>query len=200
MRVWALLSLVVYDDVWHDLCKVSNSDLLDRCKSAMARSRLGCQLFRLHVFWTWGGEARLDAVVSLDKVFYNALGKVFAVLFQLWLMFGPCLSTLSRACRRVRAICTDFGTERLIARSPNVLAKFGRLLGVKWDTADAHGPFLFPRCLQIPGWRHIVDNLIRHGLCACRWFAGFIKPLKLLVAFLRNYGNKVVWVRHPVRR
>jgi hypothetical protein len=54
---------------------------------------------------------RLLPVLSLDRVQLDALGKVMALLWQVFLVCGPSYKVLKTFLRRVRAVATDKGTE-----------------------------------------------------------------------------------------
>ena len=57
--------------------------------------------------------------------------------------------------------------------------------------ASANETFLFPRALQILGWKHCIDLLIRRGLWSFEWFPLFIARLNAVVKFFREYCDVV---------
>ena len=97
---------------------------------------------------------RLLPVVSLERCQLDLVGKAVSLLWQLWLVFGPSFANLKFVVDRVRAVCTDFGTESGIANMPDMLREFFWLLDPEFDRAP-HDDFTFGRALQLPGWRHL---------------------------------------------
>jgi len=62
--------------------------------------------------------------VSLARHQLTALDKAFALLWQLWLMYGPTYAKLARVLQRVRSVTTDQGAETLIADTVSILPDF----------------------------------------------------------------------------
>lgn len=118
----------------------------------------------------------------------DALSKTVALLWQIWLMVGPSFSRVRQFCDRVRSITTDMGVERLIAGQPDCLVEFYEC----WLKArlpadiDRGRKFLFPRAIEVGGWKHLFDNLIVRGLSSLDWFPGWLDKCKALVSFLRT--------------
>ena len=108
-------------------------------------------------------------------------GKLFGLLWQIFLLVGPCFDRLRLFCDRVRGICTDMGTERLIANSRDVLPKFCRLIGIVVPIHAQLREKLFPRSLAIGGWRHIWDTVLKRGCTSLDWFPEWLENFKALI-------------------
>jgi hypothetical protein len=89
---------------------------------------------------------KLLLVVSLSKTQLNEIGKCLALLWQVFLVMGPHTFWSRHFCKRVRAITTDMGVERLVVDMPDCVSEFMQL----------HDPdgYLFPRALQMPVLKH----------------------------------------------
>ena len=122
--------------------------------------------------------------LSLCKGRTSAVHKCLGLLWQCMLVIGP--ERLQEYCRSVRAIVTDMGTERLIARMPiAVLQGLFRCVGCRTFVATDL-PFVFPSALLVPGWKHLWDLLTRKGLWQMPWMPLFIKRIKAITKFLRD--------------
>ena len=125
---------------------------------------------------------RLLPVVALDKGLFDGIGKTLALLWQLWLCCGPGWVAMKRACRRVRAIVSDMGTERKVVNQPDLMAEFFWL--IQYPVTERElllepvGDFLFPGAAQVPGWRHSVDLLLQRSLSSLVWFPAWLDKLK----------------------
>ena len=154
----------------------------------------GLELFAasmdLHIFGM-GIIRKLLPCVSLPRWMASALSKCIAFLWQVFLMVGPSYSDVRNYCNRVRSITTDMGAERLMSGHGDVLIEFYECwLGIKLHpSVHAAAPgHLFPRSIQIHGWKHLWDNLIQRGLTSLPWFPKWLDRLKALVAFLRSHS------------
>lgn len=76
---------------------------------------------------------KLLPMVSLSKEFMDASGKTLALLWQLFLMFGPDFATMRQVCSRVRSITTDCGVERHIVDMPDCLGDFMWLVDARFE-------------------------------------------------------------------
>ena len=47
---------------------------------------------------------------------------------------------------------------------------------------------LFPNAIELSGWRHYVDNLIRRGLAGLTFIPRFLEEVKSLVSFCRDHS------------
>ena len=129
-------------------------------------------------------KRRLLPCISLTRGRTSALHKTLALLWQITLVTGP--SQVQNFCSCVRAIVTDMGSERKIPRMPiSVLQGFLKHVGsdvlVRLDS-----PWVFPKALHVPGWKHAVDLLLRKGLWQLSFFPDFLKRVKAIVSFLRD--------------
>ena len=130
---------------------------------------------------------RLAPLVSLSKAQLNLNGKVAALLWQLFFLAGPGSDSFRDFCRRVVSVTTDMGTERLLADCRACLARFlATAFPIEPAPADDASDFLFDTAFLMPGFRHLVDNMIQRGLCSLRCFPSWLTKLKSIVSFLRN--------------
>ena len=150
----------------------------------------GLELFAatIEIFDGSGFHRRLAPLLSLEHSQLDASGKMLALLYQCWLMVGPRFGDLRRFCDRIRGICTDMGTERLLANMPDVVPDFMKLIHPKFLDRVGHvgGDFAFPRALQIPGWLHLWDVVLRRGLASLRFFPKWMADMQQLMSFLRS--------------
>ena len=151
----------------------------------------GLELFAVSADFCFGDGyivRKLLPCVSLPRWMADALSKTVALLWQIWLMVGPSFSRVRQFCDRVRSITTDMGVERLIAGQPDCLVEFYEC----WLKArlpadiDRGRKFLFPRAIEVGGWKHLFDNLIVRGLSSLDWFPGWLDKCKALNSFLRT--------------
>lgn len=142
---------------------------------------------------------RLLPVVSLDRGLYDALGKTFALLWQLMLVVGPSWVAMKKCCHRVRGLLTDLGVERLIWNQPDVLRLFFDVVGCPVRQEELEEALveqhLFPKCIHMPGWKHTVDNVLQKGLCSMVFFPKFLARFKAVLALLRRQQVKVALAR-----
>lgn len=147
----------------------------------------GLELFATS-FDVWDGSAfhrRLAPVLSLERTQYDAAGKMSALLWQIWLMAGPRLEDIVRFCGMVRAVVTDQGTERMLANMGDAIGPFWQAIAPQSNIRHQDQQFTFPRALEIPGWMHLWDTVLRRGLSSLAWFPAWMIRLQALVAFLR---------------
>jgi hypothetical protein len=129
-------------------------------------------------------ERRLMPVIALPREFLDAAGKTFALLWVVWLMVGPSPTEVLRFCERVRCIVSDMGTERLIARYPDVLPDMFELMFNVKTTLEPRR-FLLPLCVSSPGWQHGWDIVLKRSLASLRFFPTFLDGLRSMVSFFR---------------
>lgn len=123
----------------------------------------GIELFATSVDCIIGGQLfrRLAPLVSLSKTQMGHQGKLAALLWQLFLMTGPSFSNMRKLCTAVRSVTTDLGTERLLSDSASCLPDFFEQTVSAKPHDDEPSALLFSRCLHVPGFRHMVDNLLQ---------------------------------------
>ena len=124
-------------------------------------------------------QRRLLPCATLSRGSQDALSKVFAVLWQLFLIIGPSFALLRAACNRVMSITTDSGAERLLSSHRDVLRAFFRGIGGRLAPTDVAQDLLFPQSLRRTGWRHAWDLLLRKGLSMLDWWPGWLAKLCL---------------------
>ena len=77
--------------------------------------------------------------------------------------------------------------ERKIPNFPGVLPEFFYLVDPKFRGPEpACSTWLFPRAVEMPGWMHQFDLLIRRGLSSLSFFPGWVDLMKALISFLRQ--------------
>lgn len=128
---------------------------------------------------------RLFPCVALKGDLLDSSGKTFALLWQIFLVAGPDFERVRQFCSRVRAVVTDMGVERKICDMPDVLGDFYSILQPGFVPPSGPMQHLWPRALAVPGWKHQVDLLIRHGLTSMAFFPKWLQRLKALNSFLR---------------
>jgi hypothetical protein len=117
----------------------------------------------------------------------GAMNKTAALLYSLWLLFGPDEEMLRRVLLLVRTITTDFGVEMGTVDSPDFLkAWFARLGGAAPDICrsmvDCHTR-LFPMCLRISGWSHAWGNLMKSIAKSCQQWPRILDASRSLCRF-----------------
>ena len=152
----------------------------------------GLELFAVSADFFFGSGdivRKLLPCVSLPKWMADSMSKAVALLWQIFLMVGPTFYQVRAFCSRVRSFTTDMGAERLIAGIADFLPDFYELwlnckcpAGINRDLKS-----LFPRAIQIGGWKHLFDNLIVRGLSSLFFFPGWLTKTKAVVAWLRTF-------------
>ena len=130
-------------------------------------------------------DRKLLPLVSLPRDFLDAAGKVYALIWIVWLLCGPDIQQVTRFLNSVICVTTDMGTERLIARYPDVLNEFYTLL-LNVPSSQAVRPSLLPMALQAPGWCHGWDTIMKRGLLSQCWFPSFLESLRSIIHFFRT--------------
>jgi len=104
---------------------------------------------------------------------------------QTWLAYGPRMDTLRRANSAVHQCLSDMGTEFGLVDAPDVahLCSYG------------HGPvmpgqWLYPYALQIPGTQHILDTILRDGLCRLEWWTSWETEAKVVCQWLHQKPHR----------
>lgn len=131
---------------------------------------------------------RLFPVLALSPEMVDAIGKSLSLLWQIFLMAGPAVEMVRLFCGRVRAIITDMGVERKIGDMRDICEQLYGALSPGCRIQRASSQYMFPRALQVPGWKHQVDLLIRHGLTSMKFFPHWLAQLKAVNNFLRQDG------------
>ena len=66
------------------------------------------------------------------------------------------------------------------------LHDFFVFLGAHVPRGAAEQKWMFPFALQLIGWNHMWDLVIKTPLCHARWWPGFLDSLKAVNSFLRS--------------
>ena len=137
-------------------------------------------------------ERRLAPMVALQRDYFDAVGKGLALLWILWLLVGPSPEQLIRFCDRVRAVVTDMGTERKIARLPCLIADFYDVM-LEQPVRIPFRMYLFPLAISSPGWMHGWDVVMQRSLASLSFFPAFLLGMKSIVAFFGvSFGKDIL--------
>jgi hypothetical protein len=122
----------------------------------------------------------------------NMKGKLYCLIFQIWLLVGPDVADVRKFCSRVSSITTDQGTESKLFSGPDILRSFAvhHSLPLPWGWKDQAR--CFPHCVAAPGWCHLCDGLLRRTVLAVSFFGKWLEDAKVFVRFLRNHKNSIV--------
>ena len=99
-------------------------------------------------------------------------------------MVGPNFYQMRAFLKAARAITMDLGTERLLAKQPDILIPFFKWINAYVPKDSKPEKLLFPRVLEAAGWNHLVDGLVRRGLCSLPWFPSVLDSIKAINRFL----------------
>jgi hypothetical protein len=130
-------------------------------------------------------ERRLMPQISIGPVMYSAVGKAYAMLWQVFLVAGPDYNHIRQFLDHVTVVLSDFGTERLIIALPDFLPEWCEFVGLTVPARFERRARLLPNSILSPGWHHIFDGLVRYGLYNFLWFPSWLLLLKLLLKFCR---------------
>ena len=108
------------------------------------------------------------------------------VVVQRYSMVGPTFAAMRGFCSRVYSVATDMGTERNFARYRDMLPDFFRLIGAPIPANAEKCEYMFPRALQISGWRHNFDVVLRRMLNQFKFWPSWIDKLKAVHHRLPN--------------
>ena len=144
-----------------------------------------------------GGEVsdiqrRMFPMLRIGPKLLGSTGKTAALLWQVWLLVGPQISSVRRFLSRVTSITTDQGAERLIPGIGDVLPAFYRYVGCSFRQPIVLQEKLFMNALPTPGWNHLLDGLLQTGLNSLRWWPRWIEVLKGLNKALREWKESIV--------
>ena len=121
---------------------------------------------------------RLLPCVALKGHMLDRIGKATALMWQVYLMVGPEPEMVRSFLLQVRGIVTDAGTERLIAGLPDFLGDWYALIAPKVRVRNGVHQHLFPLAPLVPGWKHMLDLVLRDTLASLSWFPLWLKRLK----------------------
>ena len=131
-------------------------------------------------------------LVNIGSEYRTVAGKTFAFLWQLVLVVGPCYRSLRAVLQRIRSFTTDLGGEFMLRDVNDCLIGFLRSLSAVVPRSARVEAFLFPHCLAAVGWHHVMDGLMRFGLCQLRWFGGWLELTKAMCRWIRNSRDSIV--------
>lgn len=149
----------------------------------------GLELFAATMeIWDQGGRVGkwLMPVISLERTHLDAQGKMLSLLWMVWLLTGPRWDDVLRFTEQVRGVITDQGTERLLTHLPDALPAFWRRLNPRTGQVFGDRTHTFPRALEVPGWCHLWDTVLRRGLRSLDWFPRWFEQMRALISFLRG--------------
>ena len=151
----------------------------------------GVELFAVSFeLWALDGSVpfmrRLMPVILLPRNFWDASGKLVALLWCIWLLVGPRPDDVLRFVMSIRSITTAMGTERMLAIMPDILPDFFSLLLGFHQHGLPHRQFTFDLALQVPGWMHSWDVIIKRCLSSLSWFPSWLDKFKSIVKICRT--------------
>lgn len=109
--------------------------------------------------WRSGSYCRLLPVHFLNYGFAGLTGKVYAILWMIFLSVGPSVERMRWRLSTISGITSDGGTEARIADVADCLGAFYQFIGAPLRCEKLE--FLFPTCVFSPGWHHRMDNILR---------------------------------------
>ena len=112
---------------------------------------------------------RLLPVVSLLREQLTATGKTACLLWQIGLLVGFNVAAMTKFCNRVCSITTNMGTERIIVSQPGMVVGFLMHALPHFQQTCNELPLLFGSALQVPGWKHLWDNVLQRNLSSTAW-------------------------------
>ena len=136
--------------------------------------------------------------VVLHYGFNSVADKTIALLWALFLVCGPDEELLTWLLSNVRSITTDMGTELKIMDSPDLLPAFlARINGARLQDLQSSivmSSRLLNRCLRIPGWSHLMGNLMKFSTKSISRWPRIFHLIRRLCSFFRNQ----TWREHIV--
>ena len=126
-------------------------------------------------------------LIHIGSDLLKSSGKLFALLWQVFLVVGPVYTRLRKFTEAIVSFTTDLGTERMLSSMPDLLGEFCRHVCIPVPASARDRLRAFPRSVLAPGWHHIWDGLVQRGLNSLAWFPSYLASLKVLLAFLRNH-------------
>ena len=139
-------------------------------------------------------KRRLLPALSLARQMWDVFGKTLALLYQIWLIAGPKPDAMRAVLRSIRSLTTDMGVEASICHQRDCLREFLQEVGLTIPRGFTDEEWLFPNCLQVAGWKHKIDILIKRGLSSCSFFPNWLTKTKAVVSFMRDESNRQVLV------
>ena len=135
---------------------------------------------------------KLFAQVRIGRHMVTVLGKLTALLWQIWLQVGPDFDACRVFCNNVFGVLTDLGTEENIPRHPDCLIEFFEFLKCPIPRGAVRQRRLFPRALPLAGWQHTWDGVLCYCLCMLPWFPHWLRVFKAASKFVRNVIDDLV--------
>ena len=120
----------------------------------------------LEIFFRTGEmQRRILPGISMQYGFNSVLDKVIALIWALWLVAGPLISTVAFLKDKIRSITTDYGHELDMHDVADVTDAFflwlrGTSMEALHGTVDA-GTRFFQTTLRIGGWSHTLGNIMK---------------------------------------
>jgi hypothetical protein len=110
-------------------------------------------------------QRRYFAGVRIGHDLLSALGKTIALLWQIFLQIGPDFNLMRQFCSSVAGICSDLGTERLIARGADILIDFFNFIGAP-----------VPGSTSRPSSKRVATpkSVLLYVLSCCLYFAHYL--------------------------
>jgi len=122
--------------------------------------------------------------------------KAMAMLHSIWLISGPSLEGVAWFLASVRSLTTDMGVEKALCDLPNPLASFAAYMGLRCPPHLEELTHLFPMAVFIPGWNHLINNLLRESFSSLRCWPAMLERLRAFCTFFKVSDYRGVWQRH----
>ena len=127
---------------------------------------------------------RILPPVCLGHGYSTALDKTMALLWSIYLICGT-MDVMEKFLQDVRSISTDFGVESRIPFTPNVLEHFASYVGLKISASFRLHQWLFPFCVIIPDWNHIVANMLKFAFSQLERWPLLLDMIRSVCSFLK---------------
>jgi hypothetical protein len=124
---------------------------------------------------------------SLGHGFMSVIDKCMSLLWSMWLIVGPLMSTLEDVLLSVRSFTADFGIESKLGDVANILEHFAKSVGQHASPNFSKHRFLLPNCVYIPDWNHLIMNLLKRVRNSPLTWPARLSKLRELCAFFRNF-------------
>ena len=143
-----------------------------------------------------GHRMRILPGTTLAHGCQGAVDKLFALLWSMWMVFGPTMAGLGHACCETRSLTSDFGTESVTGAMHNVLHVFAARLNLK--VSDAFNSFghVFPNAVVIVDWHHLVSAAVKTTLNSLSAWPDMLAKMRAVSTFLRVDEYRSVFRRH----
>jgi len=136
-------------------------------------------------------EHRLP-ILGLGYGCTSALHKACALLWALFWEHGPLKSNARRCLNSIVSIVTDMGGEFGVANLPDILDLWWAITFEEDVATIAYDPntWLFAAALQVPGWNHLCDGLLKSFCTGLKFMAEYTRLSRQLCRWLRKTTHR----------